>query len=291
NGGLVVSENPSDDRLLEEFVARRAGIARDYRAAAGEQPPAAVDNAILAAARRAVGSRPRRVGWAVRLGAPLAAAAGIVLAVALTLTLEREPKISRISEPLELKQLPGQSTKAQSRLQSSDDRPVGAPTARKEAGDKRSAVRRVAPAAPPAERDEITASADLRRKQALRPVPQTEVSREMAQTEEVPRQAGAAAPALTEREALSVKQRVQGADAMRAPAAAAALGKTEAVGSLDDAAQVTKSILGRDAWIEKIERLLDAGKTDEAKAELAKFRQHYPEAALPEKLRPLEPKK
>jgi hypothetical protein len=68
-------------------------ISRRYRELAREEPPRHVDDAIRAAARRAVGTRPAplvvptgRQRWYF----PLAAAAVIVLAVAVTLHVERE---------------------------------------------------------------------------------------------------------------------------------------------------------------------------------------------------------
>ncbi len=54
-------------------------LARLYAEASREEPPAALDQALLAAARREAGSRPR---WRTRRwGAPLAAAAVVVLSV------------------------------------------------------------------------------------------------------------------------------------------------------------------------------------------------------------------
>lgn len=65
-------------------------LTRLYRAASGEEPPARLDAAILAAARREVGSRPRAVGSFLRAWRmPVAIAAVIVLSVSLvTLMME-----------------------------------------------------------------------------------------------------------------------------------------------------------------------------------------------------------
>lgn len=102
-----MSEKPVDDSMLEEFLARRDPLSRRYREAAAEQPSAELDDAILAAARRAVDARPQAAGitragarrnWASRWSAPLAAAAVVVLAVALTVLLEREPKVMDFGE-------------------------------------------------------------------------------------------------------------------------------------------------------------------------------------------------
>lgn len=62
-------------------------ISGRYRELPREEPPRAVDEAILAASRRAVESRPRRWRWA----GPLAFAAVLVLVVAVTVQVDREP--------------------------------------------------------------------------------------------------------------------------------------------------------------------------------------------------------
>lgn len=68
-------------------------LSERYRAAVREEPPAHVDAAILAAAKRAVGSRPHSAGaprslrrWYV----PVSLAAVIMLSVIVTLRIERE---------------------------------------------------------------------------------------------------------------------------------------------------------------------------------------------------------
>ena len=60
-------------------------ITQRYRELGREEPPRHLDDAILAASRRAVAGKKRR-SWYV----PLAAAAILVLAVAVTLQVERE---------------------------------------------------------------------------------------------------------------------------------------------------------------------------------------------------------
>jgi len=74
-------------------MAEDGDISRHYRELPREEPPRHLDDAIRAAARRAVGTRPAplvvptgRQRWYF----PLAAAAVIVLAVAVTLHVERE---------------------------------------------------------------------------------------------------------------------------------------------------------------------------------------------------------
>jgi hypothetical protein len=111
-----MSERPRDDEGLEAFLARRSTVSQAYRDAAREEPAAELDDAILAASRQAVGTRPRRGGWIRRWSAPLAAAAVIVLAVAVTLNLRDQadlvprhapPASSQPSPPVSSQPAPG----------------------------------------------------------------------------------------------------------------------------------------------------------------------------------------
>jgi negative regulator of sigma E activity len=78
-------------------------ISRRYRELAREEPPRHLDDAILAAARRAVHTRPAPLvvpSGRQRWYFPVAAAAIIVLAVAVTVHMEREqPAEELVSTP------------------------------------------------------------------------------------------------------------------------------------------------------------------------------------------------
>jgi resuscitation-promoting factor RpfA len=83
--------------------AREEEIRRRYRELAREEPPRALDDAILAAARRELETRPAplvaptgRRRWTV----PIAAAAVIVLSAVLTLHVQREQPDAELSAPL-----------------------------------------------------------------------------------------------------------------------------------------------------------------------------------------------
>src|SRR5687768_11030936 len=69
------------------MAERDDDVARGYRAAAREEPPAALDAAILAASRRAVGARP---GGVRRWAGPLSIAAVLVLGIGVTLRMQQE---------------------------------------------------------------------------------------------------------------------------------------------------------------------------------------------------------
>jgi hypothetical protein len=70
---------------------RDPGLDRLYSAAGRDEPPASLDMAILAAARREVGAGPRRVGAALRAWRmPIALAAVLVLSVSVVLLMKAE---------------------------------------------------------------------------------------------------------------------------------------------------------------------------------------------------------
>jgi uncharacterized membrane protein (UPF0127 family) len=93
-------KNPDADRMLNT-----SDLSRVYRAGADEQPPARLDAAILAQARKAVGASRSHgpfSGWT----APLSAAAVIVLSVVLVVFMSREAPLHEqtvaVNAPTEL---------------------------------------------------------------------------------------------------------------------------------------------------------------------------------------------
>ena len=80
-----MSERPDNDGT------RDAQLTAAYRAAAQDMPPPALDAAILAAARREVGARPRPAGFSFRAWrGPLSVAAVVVLSVSLVMLMREE---------------------------------------------------------------------------------------------------------------------------------------------------------------------------------------------------------
>ena len=84
-----------DDREMDEYLQGRSPVSARYREAAREEPPAAVDEAILAASRRAVQSRPRLIP--MTWFRPLSIAAVVVLSAALIITVQRDEKGAALS--------------------------------------------------------------------------------------------------------------------------------------------------------------------------------------------------
>ncbi len=77
-------------------------LTQAYRGLPAEEPPPALDDAIRAAARRAVASRPRSSRWRV----PVSIAAVLVLAFGIALQLEREQPILDDAPPAGLRSKP-----------------------------------------------------------------------------------------------------------------------------------------------------------------------------------------
>jgi hypothetical protein len=102
-------------------------VSRRYRELGSEEPPPALDQAILAASRQAVASRRR---WYV----PLAAAAVALLAVGVALHVQREqPDPETMTAPSEVKEEAPQRLRKQEapRELRSEERPVPAPEAKR----------------------------------------------------------------------------------------------------------------------------------------------------------------
>lgn len=234
-------------------------LSRLYREASSEDPPAALDAAILAAARKQVAKPQRRArpSW-LRWMAPASAIATLVLGVSIALLVEREqPETTRDMSIHPIAPLPQSAPPAsvtESVKAKSADSAAPAAAKKKETP----AAPAPAPAARPAEAVPPAAQAFPAESRAKAAAPRT-----------------AAPKAATESNAAS--DSALGASGAAAPAAPAAAGKL---------APLRQQAIQRspEAWLDEISRLKREGREQEAAEQLAEFRKAYPAYAVPEVL-------
>ena len=220
-------------------------ISRRYRELAREEPPRHLDDAIRAAARRAVGTRPAplvvptgRQRWYF----PLAAAAVIVLAVAVTLHVEREqPEEEIVTAPA--------ATPEKPKVEEPGSTPQPERRRKTESADSRESRN----AAPPAELQKAPEAVPT-----LPPAPPP-VARQ-----EPPPVAGAAARAAPEASA-QLRRFDEGARGVPSLSASA--------------------LQSPEQWLQGIADLRKQGRHDEADRSLAEFRKRHPGYQIPEPMR------
>ena len=234
-------------------------LSRIYREASSESPPAAVDAAILEAARRQA-EQPRRharSSW-VRWMAPASALATLLVAVSLAFLVEREtpqtPDGTAIRTiPLRPQSAPPAGT-AESTKAKAADRAVPAADLKQAApalstpapAAMQPARASVAPAAPAAQAFPAESRAKAAESESMR---QSNIARDAA--------LGAA-----------------GTSAAAAPAAAGTIAPLR-----QEAVQRSP-----EAWLDEIARLKREGRDKEAAERLVEFRKIYPAYAVPENL-------
>jgi len=267
-------------------------LSRAYREASTEGPPAAVDAAILAAARRqaAQSRRPARAPW-LRWMAPASALATLVVAVALAFLVEREQP--QTSEGTAIRAIPPL-------------RPSAPPVRSFDPATEKAADSAAPAAAMKKETPAVTAP--LPAPIAASPVPAPAVSTPVAPSATPaasPAQVTAPPAALAfpaESRAKSAESRMSAqkaaeSESMRqsnvardsAPGIAGASSPTApaAAGKLAPL-RPEASRRSPEAWLEEISRLQREGRGKEAAEQLAEFRKAYPAHAVPENLRGLQ---
>lgn len=250
-----------EERELEEL---RSGLSGRYRASSTEEPPAHLDAAIVAAARREVERSRFRRSWHV----PASIAAVLVIGVSLALMT------SEIEDPLPPPDTSAgvaagearQAVPALAMKQESQARPAPRPGIKSESRPSRERVAR-------SDRE-----ADARQNSAVEHADSTAALPSVAAPAPAPplQQFEAAVPSETVTEQKSAL-----GDSVQEKRASAALRKEAAPSSAAPAD-------AREEWLRKIEDLLRNGKTAQAREQLAEFRKHYPDYRLPETLRELE---
>jgi hypothetical protein len=230
-------------------------LSRLYGQASQAEPPPALDTAILAAARATAASQRLRLPWWRRQQAPLALAASVVLAVILTLSMDRNPP-------------------PDGEIPASKSNKAPAPAAEQAAPARANAVDAQSAGGPA-----------LKHLPAAAPTPQPatnsqEVAPAMSPTAVADKPAASAAqgmptPAAETGSADKIGNEQRGAGAK--PAAAALEAKREAAAPMPSAKP--------EAWIEEIRSLRRQGHPADAERSLREFRAAYPSYALPEDLR------
>ena len=277
---------------------RDAELSRRYRELAREEPPRALDDAILAAARREVESRPAplvaptgRRRWFV----PVAAAAVIVLSAVVTLHVQREQPDAELGAP----QI---ATVPQARK---DDAPAAAPPAQMR--EEQLAASRAKEAEPRERVEEVKAQPERRQRQAApapKPAPPSqppagESATAMARSE--PKAAAeserfsqdpapvAAAPSPPAAATTQIRPAAPAAPAPRAADSAGppAAAEGRALGGLRDNRMLAKqeSAESPEKMLERIAGLRREGRAKEADDLYAEFRRRFPDYRIPDAMR------
>jgi hypothetical protein len=247
-------------------------ISQRYRELSREEPPRHLDDAILAASRRAVAGRKRQ-SWYV----PLAAAAVIVLAVAVTVHVDRE----RPNEEMAMSQ--ARLPEAQQSAPAPVEQKAPQPPAEKAVPERRREfVPDPKPAAPAQDATEAlakrgdAASSGLRREAPARaapPSPQLEAQRQA--------QEQAARDARQVEEAKAAAERAPAAaPPLRARAAREEYGIPGSAGPLPTFARASPEQL-----LQGIADLRRQGRHEDADKALAEFRRLYPDYRISEEMR------
>jgi hypothetical protein len=231
-------------------------VARRYRELEAEEPPRALDEAILAAARHPrAGERRATRPWTQRLAVPLSLAAVLVLSVTVTLRIQHEQPgiespVPQVKEPVPQAKEPVPAASAVAPVAEAQPMP-------KAAVQKKKLVAQEEPEPFPAAVQGKLAE-DGPPAPAAAPVPEDSLAsrRDAARSAE-----SSAAGAAARNEAAPA------AALMRAPAAKAALADTP------------------ERELERIAGLRRLGMHDEADKALAEFRKRYPDYTIPEAMR------
>ena len=293
---------------------REDEIRRRYRELAREEPPRALDDAILAAARRELETRPAplvaptgRRRWTV----PVAAAAVIVLSAVLTLHVQREQPDAELGAP-QTSQAPARKDEAgavapraevqQEKLAAQPQEveaqreKVEAPKvqAQRQRAQQASPAKAAKPAQAPAGESSALATAPAEPKPPADPGRFSPDPGPVAAAPPPP--ASAPAPQMQMRQAApAVPPPPRAADSADATASGppAAVEERRAIGGLRDSPQFgTRALAKREAVAEPPEKVLERiaalrrdGRQKEADDLYAEFRKRFPDYRIPEAMR------
>jgi hypothetical protein len=295
---------------MNESDPRDPRLDAAYRDAATDEPPAAIDERLRAAARRAVAAGPQSLearargeaqrSWAARWRVPVSIAATVVVAVTLSYMVEREDaQLARVdghpgtAPPQAVAVAPSEGANAPV--------PAAAPTpdlAQAERAAKsanrleRETAERPPPIPAPGGADGPTTNGMLakeaERRQAASdtappasPPPQTRIA--PAETQTAPAAATSVPPPAPAPMARPAPARDLAEPSGRDRAFADRPGRMERGAAAVSAEQKPRTL---EEWLGELRRLKAAGRTDELAKELAEFRKRFPDYKLPADLSP-----
>ena len=242
-------------------------VAKLYHEGAAEEPPAALDRAILKAARESVApARKARKPWWLRFALPLQLALSAVLVTMLALTVDRNPpEMPAVTERTQPQQAPAapplKAAPAVAEPAAGGELPAAAPASAAKAQRQ----------APPESR---ASSPEAERKADAAP-----------EAMPVPGRADRAPAAKVEAGQLAAPS---GARSQEAAAAAAGAGDAAVPGvsssAVAPAANRVAATRSPSDWLAVIERLAAAGEKTGARAELEAFHKAFPGYPVPERL-------
>ena len=255
-----------------------------YRGLPRDEPPAAIDAAVLEAARRSV-ERPSR-----KWGAPVALAAVLVLSVGLSLRVAEEKPDAQMQPAAPMPSAAAPSPVApqatDSMAKPTEVPPEARPRKPQPAAPRQDMARgpareERAAQAPPAEA--AAANAPQAQSPAFVPDPRADSAR--AAPPAAPSALGSAsAPASAAAERPAARSAMRAAPSAVQDAAPPSLAKSTAESSLTAAAQ------SPEVWLERIVEMRAQGRHKEADEGLTEFRRRYPGFVIsPETLRKIEP--
>jgi len=278
------------------MTERDDAVSRRYRRLAREEPPAALDAAILAASRRAVGSRP---GGLRRWAGPVSIAAVLVLGIGVTLRMQHEKPGIESSMPSEYAMpAPAEEPPAVQPTPPAQARQATPAAPETPAVPKRSA----APASSGARRADRAVSAAKPSPPALDSLqkrdPAPELSRREMSVQTVPPSTTAATPPAMRSTVPATATAPPPAAGASAPAATGELRAAPAeelapaplrakrgVASSRDESRAVAAPDPLQAELERIARLRAAGRDEEADKALEEFRRKHPDYRIPEAMR------
>ena len=258
-------------------------VSAGYQALGRENPPEALDAAILAASRRAVGAGPRRSAlrrWAL----PVSITAVVVLTMSIVVRIELERPDLESATPVPVAPQVLEEKPAQRADKKESDDVLMKHKLRSAPQPKTQGLEAAPAPAAPATREMERLS---RERQAV-PAPPAEKPAAPAR-QFVPEPPAAPSPGPAESNAPSALGAAS-APTGRAASQAQGAGRVAPGAALEDRAKASAETAGkRDEspreWLERIARLRREGRIKEADESLAAFRKRYPEYEIPKDLR------